>query len=210
MVDRTDVDGLHEVHGKARLYRHGLLAGKIGAPRARLPMTVTALIVAAGSGQRLGGGVPKQYRPLGGKPMLAHAVEALIGHPRIDAVRVVIGEGQEEQASAALDGLRCRRARSSAARRGRTPFGAGWSIGGRRRPMLVLIHDAARPFCPPDVIDRLLAALEPRRRGAGAAGRRHAGARRGDASRRHGRPRPTWSASRPRRPSTSSASSKRL
>ena len=41
-------------------------------------MTVTALIVAAGKGERAGGGVPKQYRLLGGKPVLRWAVEALI------------------------------------------------------------------------------------------------------------------------------------
>ena len=58
-------------------------------------MTVTALIVAAGSGSRMGGDVPKQYRTLGGKAVLAHAVDALTSHPRIDAVRVVIGAGQE-------------------------------------------------------------------------------------------------------------------
>ena len=45
------------------------------------PMTVTALIVAAGTGERLGGGVPKQYRMLAGKPVLRWAVEALIRHP---------------------------------------------------------------------------------------------------------------------------------
>ena len=39
-------------------------------------MTVTALIVAAGKGERLGGDVPKQYRPIGGKPVLRWAVEA--------------------------------------------------------------------------------------------------------------------------------------
>src|SRR4051812_31884889 len=68
-------------------------------------MTVTALIVAAGKGERLGGDVPKQYRMLGGKPVLRWAVEALLRHPAISATRVVIGQGQEELARAALDGL---------------------------------------------------------------------------------------------------------
>ena len=108
-------------------------------------MTVTALIVAAGSGQRLGGDLPKQFRLLAGKPMLRHAVEALIGHPRIDAVRVVIGEGQQNQASTALDGLDVGDpiiggpTRSDSVRNGLN------SVGRR----IVLVHDAARPFCPP-------------------------------------------------------------
>src|SRR5438094_141985 len=68
-------------------------------------MTVTALIVAAGSGSRMGGGVPKQYRMLGGKPVLRWAVEALIRHPAVQSTRVVVGRGQQEQAQAVLAGL---------------------------------------------------------------------------------------------------------
>ena len=116
---------------------------------------VTALIVAAGSGNRMGGETPKQYRLLGNKPLLRHAVEALIRHPRITAVRVVIGPGQAELASAALSGLDVgdpiigRAERADSVRAGLAACGEG----------IVLVHDAARPFCPPDVIDRLLDAL---------------------------------------------------
>jgi 2-C-methyl-D-erythritol 4-phosphate cytidylyltransferase/2-C-methyl-D-erythritol 2,4-cyclodiphosphate synthase len=58
-------------------------------------MATTALIVAAGSGERLGGGVPKQFRPLGGKPVLRWAVESLIRHPAVQSTRVVIADGQQ-------------------------------------------------------------------------------------------------------------------
>src|SRR6478609_5089432 len=71
----------------------------------RAAVTTTALIVAAGKGERLGGGVPKQYRMLGGKPVLRWAVEALIRHPTVNALRVVIGQCQRELATATLDGL---------------------------------------------------------------------------------------------------------
>ncbi|HVM23039.1 MAG TPA: bifunctional 2-C-methyl-D-erythritol 4-phosphate cytidylyltransferase/2-C-methyl-D-erythritol 2,4-cyclodiphosphate synthase [Sphingomicrobium sp.] len=119
-------------------------------------MSVTAIIVAAGKGARLGGGLPKQYRMLGGKPVLRWAAEALKRHPAIQAVRVVIGEGQQASAAAALEGLDI----------------AGFVPGGAERAdsvraglatvdsEAVLIHDAARPFCPGRVIDRLLAKLE--------------------------------------------------
>ncbi len=118
--------------------------------------TVTALIVAAGSGSRMGGDLPKQYRLLAGKSVLAHAVDALASHPRIDAVRVVIGAGQDELARTALahrdvgaliiGGAE----RADSVRAGLTAIGDG----------IVLVHDAARPFCPSGVIDRLLDALE--------------------------------------------------
>ena len=122
-------------------------------------MTVTALIVAAGKGERLGGDVPKQYRDLGGKPVLRRAVEALANHPRIGAVRVVIGDGQQAFAREALIGLEVGEpiiggaTRQESVRRGLEELAANGA------PSLVLIHDAARPFCPPGVIDRLLKAL---------------------------------------------------
>jgi 2-C-methyl-D-erythritol 4-phosphate cytidylyltransferase/2-C-methyl-D-erythritol 2,4-cyclodiphosphate synthase len=119
-------------------------------------MTTTALIVAAGKGERLGGGLPKQYRHLQGKPMLRRAVEALIGHPAIARVRVVIGKGQDKVARAALSGLDVGDFIEGGAERADS-VRAGLS---QVECEAVLVHDAARPFCPPEVVDRLLAPLE--------------------------------------------------
>ena len=103
----------------------------------------------------MGGEVPKQFRLLAGKSVLAHAVDALVAHPRIDAVRVVISADQQDLARTAL-GPRDVGAlitggteRSDSVRAGLAAIGDG----------IVLVHDAARPFCPPPVIDRLLDAL---------------------------------------------------
>jgi 2-C-methyl-D-erythritol 4-phosphate cytidylyltransferase / 2-C-methyl-D-erythritol 2,4-cyclodiphosphate synthase len=119
-------------------------------------MTVTALIVGAGKGERLGGELPKQYRPIGGKPVLRWAVEALAGHPSIDQVCVVIGEGQEQMARDALDGLPVGDFIHGGAERSDSVLSGLQAIGDGA----VLVHDAARPFCPPAVVDRLLASLE--------------------------------------------------
>ena len=119
-------------------------------------MTVTALIVAAGKGERLGGDMPKQYRSIGGKPVLRWAVEAMASSASIDQIRVVIGPGQEKLAEAALKALDVDTLieggaeRSDSVRNGLHAIGDG----------TVLVHDAARPFCPPAVVDRLLSALE--------------------------------------------------
>ena len=117
--------------------------------------SAVALIVAAGSGSRMGGDLPKQFRPIGGKTVLAHAVDALASHPAIDAVRVVVGEGQEVLATEAL-GIRSvgdlivgGKERADSVRAGLSAIEAD----------IVLVHDAARPFCPHDVIDRLLDAV---------------------------------------------------
>jgi len=122
-------------------------------------MTVTALIVAAGSGSRMGGEIPKQYRPIAGKAVLAHAVDALASHPRIDAVRVVIGEGQQEAAREALAGRHVGEMIVGGGTRQESVLRGLEALAAQGAPDLVLIHDAARPFCPPEVIDRLLKAL---------------------------------------------------
>jgi 2-C-methyl-D-erythritol 4-phosphate cytidylyltransferase/2-C-methyl-D-erythritol 2,4-cyclodiphosphate synthase len=119
-------------------------------------MTATALIVAAGRGERLGAGLPKQYRLLGGKPVLRRAVEALARHPAIAAVRVVIGAGQSDLASEALEGIDVGELIEGGAERADSVRAGLARIEGDA----VLVHDAARPFCPPAVIDRLLAPLE--------------------------------------------------
>ncbi|RME63273.1 MAG: bifunctional 2-C-methyl-D-erythritol 4-phosphate cytidylyltransferase/2-C-methyl-D-erythritol 2,4-cyclodiphosphate synthase, partial [Alphaproteobacteria bacterium] len=67
--------------------------------------TVAALIVAAGKGMRAGGGVPKQYRALAGRTLLAHALVPFLRHDAVGRVLCVIGDGQQrlfEQACAGL------------------------------------------------------------------------------------------------------------
>src|SRR5439155_5836325 len=105
---------------------------------------------------RMGGETPKQYRLLAGKPVLRWAVEALIRHPMISAVRVVIGKGQQEQAARALGSLAVGDLIEGGAERADS-VRAGLNAV---QTDAVLVHDAARPFCPSAVIDRLLARLE--------------------------------------------------
>ncbi|HEY7004927.1 MAG TPA: bifunctional 2-C-methyl-D-erythritol 4-phosphate cytidylyltransferase/2-C-methyl-D-erythritol 2,4-cyclodiphosphate synthase [Sphingomicrobium sp.] len=119
-------------------------------------MTVTALIVAAGKGERAGGDVPKQYRMLGGKPVLRWAVDSLARHPAVQSTRVVIGQGQQEFAETALLGVDVGDLIEGGAERADSVRAGLAAIEGDA----VLVHDAARPFCPPPVVDRLLASLE--------------------------------------------------
>ena len=119
-------------------------------------MTVTALIVAAGKGERLGGDLPKQYRSIGGKPVLRWAVEAMASHPSIDRVRVVIGPGQDDLAKDSIGDIPVGALIVGGAERSDSVLNGLQAIG----EGTVLVHDAARPFCPPAVIDRLLDALE--------------------------------------------------
>ena len=58
-----------------------------------LLMTITALIVAAGKGERAGGGLPKQYQRVASVALVAHAVDSFRAHPAVDRIMIVIGEG---------------------------------------------------------------------------------------------------------------------
>ena len=120
-----------------------------------MPRTI-ALIVAGGQGLRAGGGIPKQFATIAGRPMLAHAAAAFADHPAIDAIIVVIGAGQEAQVAAMLPGVRTvigGESRRESVARGLAAVGAN---GADR----VLVHDAARPFAPADVIAAVAAALD--------------------------------------------------
>lgn len=121
---------------------------------------IVALIVAAGQGSRAGGDSPKQFRRIGGKTVLEHAYDAMVAHLAVDAVHIVLGEGQETDARALLGGRMVASFITGAeSRRGSVRAGME-AIAAAGGADIVLIHDAARPFLPGAVIDRLLAALE--------------------------------------------------
>jgi 2-C-methyl-D-erythritol 4-phosphate cytidylyltransferase/2-C-methyl-D-erythritol 2,4-cyclodiphosphate synthase len=118
-----------------------------------------ALLVAAGSGSRAGGEVPKQYRMIAGKAMLAHAVDHL-RRAGIDDIQIVIGEGQEAAYRQAIGG-RPLPAPVVGGETRRLSVANGLEAlarsGGVER---VMIHDAARPFLFLPVWERLVSALE--------------------------------------------------
>ena len=118
-------------------------------------MDFASIVVAAGTGSRAGGG--KQWRTLGGKPVLRWSVEALAMAGSSDII-VVIPAGAEPEAAAALTGLTGWRTVPGGEQRADS-VRAGLSAlsGPANRP--VLVHDAARPFLTEPVIMRLLAAL---------------------------------------------------
>ena len=64
--------------------------------------SVAALIVAAGRGTRAGDGLPKQYRPLAGRPVLGRAADPLIASSLVGRVVVVIDPSDRDHLDAAL------------------------------------------------------------------------------------------------------------
>jgi 2-C-methyl-D-erythritol 4-phosphate cytidylyltransferase/2-C-methyl-D-erythritol 2,4-cyclodiphosphate synthase len=117
-----------------------------------------ALLVAAGSGSRAGGGMPKQYRRLAGKPLLVHAVEGL-ERAGIGELRVVIGAGQEALYDEAVGGRPLPAPIVGGAERQESVRNGLEALAAAGGPEVVLIHDAARPFLPGAVLERLRAGL---------------------------------------------------
>lgn len=115
-----------------------------------------AIVVAAGSGSRAGGA--KQWRALGGRPVIRWSVEALLQAGACELV-VVVPSGAEAEAAAALEGLSGWRtvpggaSRADSVRRGLADLA-------RPDDMPVLVHDAARPLLSRAVIARCLEALD--------------------------------------------------
>lgn len=129
-----------------------------------------ALVPAAGSGSRMAAGLPKQYLPLAGRPLIFHALRALCGCAELASVHVVLAPTDEywpdhsalwdslgdklcvhrcggaSRAESVLAGLQAMRQ----ARRGAQPVAQDdW----------VLVHDAARPGLTPELVTRLIATV---------------------------------------------------
>jgi 2-C-methyl-D-erythritol 4-phosphate cytidylyltransferase len=109
---------------------------------------VTAVIAAAGSGERLGAGGPKAFVPLGGRPMVAWSLDACLACGSVTAVVVAVPVGQAHalQEVVTVDG-------------GRTRAESVANALGAVDTDLVAIHDAARPLLTPQLLDDLVAEL---------------------------------------------------
>jgi 2-C-methyl-D-erythritol 4-phosphate cytidylyltransferase len=120
---------------------------------------VHALIPAAGHGSRYGGGVLKQYLPICGKAVLAHAIRAFQFHPLISSITVILAEDDQwfETAvgslSASVKTVAGGDTRTQSVRNGLRFIADNYSDSDSD---WVLVHDAARPCLSPVSLDRLL------------------------------------------------------
>ena len=116
------------------------------------------MIVAAGQGLRAGQPVPKQFARWRGKPVVRHSAEALRAAGAGPLV-VAIPEGAEGVAGEAIEGLHDVTFVTGGATR-QASVRAALEALAASSPERVLIHDAARPDCPPEVVVRLGDALD--------------------------------------------------
>lgn len=124
------------------------------------PMSVAALVLAAGRGERFGGDVPKGLVMLAGRTLLSHSVRALAASPEVDHVIPVVPPDQPSRFStclaelAELDKVRPAVAggaeRQDSMRAGLDAVPTGVT--------LVAIHDAARPLVTPEQVSAVVRA----------------------------------------------------
>lgn len=120
-------------------------------------VAVWAVVVAAGSGERLGAEHPKAFVAFGEDPLIASSVAALDDHPAIDGIVLVVPEGWEERATFMADDIGAGKASIAVA--GGATRSDSVAAGVAEVPAdaaVILVHDAARPLVPADLIDRVL------------------------------------------------------
>jgi 2-C-methyl-D-erythritol 4-phosphate cytidylyltransferase len=123
-------------------------------------MSVWAILVAAGRGERLGLDRPKAFAKLGDEPLIAESLRRLEASPWVDRIVLVAPPGWEEPAILVAEEEGCGKVhacvtggetRSDSVRAGLAEVPAD--------ALVVLVHDAARPLVSNEVIERVLAPL---------------------------------------------------
>jgi 2-C-methyl-D-erythritol 4-phosphate cytidylyltransferase len=117
------------------------------------------VVPAAGVGARFGAGLPKQYRPLAGKPLIAQTLARLLAHRDIDGAMVALAAEDPHWATLDLGDAKPVLTCVGAADRAGSVLAAlralPDSVGDEE---LILVHDAARPCVRPSDLDRLIGA----------------------------------------------------
>jgi 2-C-methyl-D-erythritol 4-phosphate cytidylyltransferase len=123
-------------------------------------MSVWAVLLAAGRGERLGGGRPKAFAKLAARPLIAESLERLERSDWIDSIVVVAPPGWEEPTILLAEELGAAKARECIT--GGETRADSARVGVSEVPgeaAVILVHDAARPLLPPEVVERVLAPL---------------------------------------------------
>jgi len=118
------------------------------------------LIVAAGSGERFGGSIPKQYQDLAGQPILRRSVLAFLKHPHIDHVQVVYSPSHRDLYDKALGDLNLPEPVTGGASRQDSVRLGLEALAQAEKFDFVMIHDAARPLVDAATITAVRKALD--------------------------------------------------
>lgn len=117
-----------------------------------------AVLLAAGAGRRVGAELPKAFLPIGDRPMLSVAAAAAAASPAISALVVTAPPGYEELAGGCVEGLALPCTVVTGGDTRQSSVRAALAALSRETD-IVVVHDAARPFAPPDLFTAVVGAV---------------------------------------------------
>lgn len=124
-------------------------------------MQTWAIVVAAGSGTRLGLDHPKAFVKLDGRPLLAHSIELFEDHPAVDRMVLVVPADWQEPTTLLADDLVAGKVAAAVAGGATRAHSVAAGLAELPPPAeLVLVHDAARPFADAALLDRVLSGMQ--------------------------------------------------
>lgn len=119
-----------------------------------------AVILAGGTGSRMGAQVPKQFLPLAGRTVIEHSIETFASHPSIDEVAVVVHPDWRGHMEEIAKRLKVSRIIDGGSERYMSSINAIMAYIDEPDDTNLLLHDAARPCVSREIVDRVVAALE--------------------------------------------------
>jgi 2-C-methyl-D-erythritol 4-phosphate cytidylyltransferase len=123
-------------------------------------LAVWAVLAAAGKGERLGSDRPKAFARLGGRPLLAESLERLDGSDWIGQIVIAAPAGWEEPSILVAEEIVATKVHSTVTGGETRSESVRLALeAGPENAAAVVVHDAARPLVPEDVIERVLTAL---------------------------------------------------
>lgn len=131
---------------------------------------VTAVIAAAGSGERLGAGGPKAFVPLAGRPMIEWSIDAFAACEAVAAIVVAVPPKVGDASSSRLPNIRQvgpEDGSTTLVEGGATRSESVANALAKVETELVAIHDAARPLVASDLVEALIAVLAANPEAAG-------------------------------------------
>ena len=148
-------------------------SSQASAPPESAPGGAVAVLTAAGSGSRLGAGVPKALVPVGGVSLLRRAAAGLIASGAVSHVVVTAPAEEVDRFRAELEGLADGSVGAAAGRRSgievvagsprsrqaSVALGLAAALAAVPQADVVIVHDAARALTPPEVTQRVVAAV---------------------------------------------------